>query len=410
MSKKEIYKMKNHWVLILLFLGTQLCAQENNSPLTATIIGSGSPKYNTERSGPSVLISSKNTHILVDMGNGTQANLDQIDTKIKDIDGLLFTHHHLDHNEELAPIFIQSLLGGNNTIIAGPEQTTSIINHILNIYKEDIDYRLSKSGRTLSDVTSKYEAKNLTGNNTFQIGDISVSYTHVNHTITTLSYRFEAGNTSIVISGDLTYSESLPILAKNADYLIMDSGGAIALGSKHKGTKTNGKNNGTKEKAHVNLAESSQMAKESNVKTLVLTHFNITEVDEDATTAELRKNYLGNIIYGEDLMTLPSSQNSTSSENSNRNVRNINDLEKTETTQQSVPNTQPVKQNQQESNSQDTKNTTPSFSKMLENMDTNNDGKISKSEAKGKLKENFNKRDQNNDGYITEDELTRRSR
>ena len=774
MSKKEIYKMKNHWVLILLFLGTQLFAQKNNSQLTATIIGSGSPKYNTERSGPSVLITYKNTQILVDMGNGTQANLDKIDTKIKDIDGLLFTHHHLDHNEELAPIFIQSLLGGNNTIIAGPEQTTSIIEHILSIYKEDIDYRLSKSGRTLSDVTSKYEAKNLTGNNTFQIGDITVSYTPVNHTIATLAYRFDAGDTSIVISGDLTYSESLPILAKNADYLVMDSGGTIALGSKRKGTKTNGKNNGTKEKAHVNLAESSQMAKEANVKTLVLTHFNVTDIDEDATTAELRKNYLGNIIYGEDLMTLPSYQNSASSENSNlnisypivdtgvtdyysdtakiskpstgnsfygqdatyngnqpsytdnadgtvtdnvtglmweqdmgtkmtleeaifkannsklggyndwrvptikelysiiqftgkvkgakaiemfidtnyfeqslgnsnngereidaqtwsstkyvgrtmrndetifgvnfvdgrikgypkynpktktenkmyfrlvrgnidygknnfidngdgtvsdyatglmwqkaddgigkdwedaltyaenlelaeqsdwrlpnakelqsivdytrspqttnspaidtvfesteiknpdgnlgqypfywtstthldgqnpyasavyiafgeaegqmngrlmdvhgagaqrsdpksgdksdypeyfgpqgdvryvynyvRSVRYINDLEKTETTEQSDPNTQPIKKNQQESNSQDIKNTTPSFRKMLENMDTNNDGKISKSEARGKLKDNFNKRDQNNDGYITEDELTRRSR
>ncbi|SDH88421.1 MBL fold metallo-hydrolase [Winogradskyella thalassocola] len=402
--------MKNHWVLVLLFLGTQLFAQKNNSPLTATIIGSGSPKYNTERSGPSVLISYKNTQILVDMGNGTQANLDKIDIKINDIDGLLFTHHHLDHNEELAPIFIQSLLGGNNTIIAGPEQTTSIIDHILSIYKEDIDYRLSKSGRTLSDVTSKYEAKNLTGNNTFQIGDITVSYTLVNHTIATLAYRFDAGDTSIVISGDLTYSESLPILAKNADYLIMDSGGAIALDSKRKGTKTNGKNKGSKENAHVNLAESSQMAKVANVKTLVLTHFNVTDIDENATTAELRKNYLGNIIYGEDLMTLPSSQNSTSSENSNRNVRNINDLEKTETTEQSDPNPQPIKKNQQESNSQDIKNTTPSFRKMLENMDTNNDGKISKSEARGKLKDNFNKRDQNKDGYITEDELTKRSR
>jgi hypothetical protein len=63
----------------------------------------------------------------------------------------------------------------------------------------------------------------------------------------------------------------------------------------------------------------------------------------------------------------------------------------------------------QSNNSQKAKNTGPSFERMLANMDTNHDGKVSKSEAKGKLKENFNKRDKNKDGYITEDELVRRN-
>lgn len=43
-------------------------------------------------------------------------------------------------------------------------------------------------------------------------------------------------------------------------------------------------------------------------------------------------------------------------------------------------------------------------------MDANKDGKIAKSEARGKLKENFDQRDKNKDGYITEEELTRRNR
>ena len=303
----------------MFFLGTQLFAQEKNEHLTATIIGSGSPKYNTERSGPSVLISYQNTQILVDMGNGTQANLDKNNTKIRNIDALLFTHHHLDHNEEFAPIFIQTLLGGQQTTIAGPKETTSIINNILAIYKEDIAYRLSKSGRTLNDVKANYTAKNLTGSNTFKIGDIKISYTPVNHTIATLAYRFDVGNESIVISGDLTYSESLPILAKNANYLIIDSGGAIQLGSKRNANKGKRNKNGnkTKQKAHVNLSESSQMAKESNVKNLVLTHFVATNIDKDATSSEIKKNYSGTIIYAEDLMNLPLKQNIVTNKKSN---------------------------------------------------------------------------------------------
>lgn len=203
--------MTRYLILVLLFLGTQLSAQNNINHLTATIIGSGSPKYNTERSGPSVLITYKNTQILVDMGNGTQANLNKNNTKIKMLDGLLFTHHHLDHNEEFAPIFIQSLLGGNKIIIAGPKQTASIVDNILDIYEEDIAYRLSKSDRALNDVISNFTSKNLIENTPFYIGDIKVSYTLVNHTIETLAYRFDVGDESIVISGDLTYSESLPI-------------------------------------------------------------------------------------------------------------------------------------------------------------------------------------------------------
>lgn len=299
--------MKKNIILLAIFLtGFQLFAQPKNEHLAATIIGSGSPKYNPERSGPSVLISYKSIQILVDMGNGTQANLNKINTKIKDIDGLLFTHHHLDHNEEFAPIFIQSLLSGNSITIAGPKQTSSIVDNILNSYEEDINYRLSKSNRSLPDVSANFSVKNLTGNSSFYIGDIKITYTPVNHSIATLAYRFDVGEESIVISGDLTYSESLPILAKDADYLIMDSGGAISLGSE-RNTKENsgsGKNNNN-HRAHVNLAESSQMAKEANVKNLVLTHFNTQNIDEKLTTAEIQKNYIGKIVYAKDLMVLP---------------------------------------------------------------------------------------------------------
>ena len=311
--------MRKYLVLVLICLGTQLFAQQNNEHLTATIIGSGSPKYNSERSGPSVLISYQNTQILVDMGNGTQANLDKNETKIRDIDGLLFTHHHLDHNQEFAPIFIQSLLGGNKILIAGPQPTTTLVDYTLDIYKEDIIYRLSKSGRTFKNVEDNFTYKNLNGSESFTIGDIKISCTEVPHTITTLAYRFDVGNESIVISGDLTYTENLPILAKNADYLIMDSGGAIKLGGKGNSNKKNNNKSKTKQHAHVNLAESSQMAKEANVKNLVLTHFTFTDVDEEATTAEIRKNYSGAVFYGKDLMTLPIKQTAVTKKNVTQN-------------------------------------------------------------------------------------------
>ncbi|MEX0314433.1 MAG: EF-hand domain-containing protein [Allomuricauda sp.] len=47
----------------------------------------------------------------------------------------------------------------------------------------------------------------------------------------------------------------------------------------------------------------------------------------------------------------------------------------------------------------------PSFSELLEKMDENEDGKISKDEAKGPLEKHFDKIDLNEDGLLTEEEF-----
>lgn len=44
---------------------------------------------------------------------------------------------------------------------------------------------------------------------------------------------------------------------------------------------------------------------------------------------------------------------------------------------------------------------------LIAKLDLNKDGKISKEEAKGPLKKNFEKRDINKDGYITLEELNK---
>lgn len=47
----------------------------------------------------------------------------------------------------------------------------------------------------------------------------------------------------------------------------------------------------------------------------------------------------------------------------------------------------------------------PSVEQLLEEMDSDNDEKLSESEVKGPLKNDFSKIDTNGDGYITEEEL-----
>lgn len=280
--------------------------------LRATILGSGSPQYDPHRAGPSVLIQHGDTNIIVDTGNGAQARLDAVGVPIKELDGIFFTHQHLDHNEEFIPIFIRALLGGNRFLLAGPEPLTRMADATLELYTEDIEYRMRRSGRTLADVKGNYTVKELVGGENFAVGNLQVTTTKVNHAIATTALRFQVGGRSIVISGDLTYSATLSVLAKDADYLIIDSGGTIKTGqaqrpgggqSRRQGGGVQGSGDGT-QRAHVTLTDTARMASEAGVKTLILTHFTRGEIDEAATMAELRKGYSGKIVFGADLMTI----------------------------------------------------------------------------------------------------------
>ena len=57
-------------------------------------------------------------------------------------------------------------------------------------------------------------------------------------------------------------------------------------------------------------------------------------------------------------------------------------------------------------NTASSKRKTQNVSQLFKQMDVNNDGKISKIEAKGKIKKNFKLRDKNNDGFISRSEMT----
>gem|GEM_PF-344371 len=311
-------------IIIRLFLLSSLFASAANAgqQLTATIIGSGSPIYNETRVSASVLISNGETNILVDMGNGTQANLHKLGVAARDLNSLLFTHHHLDHNEEFVPILIGSLMGRNAFTIVGPPNTAKLTEVNLDLYEEDIAYRLGKSKRTIDDRKKAFTVTDIQGGESFKIGEISVSTIEVPHTIHTIAYRFDYKGQSVVVTGDLTYSEALPALAQDVDFMIIDSGGMVMSNGRANNrkmenandqgnAKKKGKNGQTS--AHLDLADSSTLAAKSQVKNLVYTHFTSGDIDTETSLKEIRKNYSGNVIFAEDLMVLNKAVNSTAS-------------------------------------------------------------------------------------------------
>lgn len=265
--------------------------------------------YNENRAGASLLVRQGDTSILVDMGNGTQANLRKIKFNKRKLSALFFTHHHLDHNEEFIPLFISLLLGRNDFIVAGPPNTTKHTKVYLDLYKEDISYRLGKSNRSFEDKKGSFVASDLKGGEVFSLNGIKISTLKVPHTIYTIAYKFEYKNQSIVITGDLTYTNELSSFVKNADFMIIDSGGMVMENNKRKqkgpnnASKRKGKNN-SKKRAHLNLNDSSKIAADANVKNLVYTHFVYGKINKEDSLNKINKNYKGNVIFAKDLLLL----------------------------------------------------------------------------------------------------------
>jgi ribonuclease BN (tRNA processing enzyme) len=240
------------------------------SDISVTLVGTGGPIYNKSRSGPSNLIRCHGKSYLVDMGNGTQAQLAALGINARQLDALLLTHHHLDHNDELVPLLVGVILSGSRAEIIGPPGTKKFVEFIMTYYREDITYRIQRRGGDPTSLTAP-SVREVQGGESFMLGPVKVTTTPVNHTIATIAYRFDSGNDSIVISGDLAYSDSLVTLAHDADVLVMDSGSAPvnADGSVERTGNRNNRNAegaGIKGKAHASREEVCDMATKAGAK------------------------------------------------------------------------------------------------------------------------------------------------
>ncbi|OBT13010.1 hypothetical protein A9264_15125 [Vibrio sp. UCD-FRSSP16_10] len=290
-------------ILLLAVCSLTSLSYAQASPMVATIIGSGSPDYNPERVSAGVLITQGDTQVLVDMGDGVNRNLKKFGVDARKIDALLFTHHHLDHNADFSSLLTGVLMGRSDVLIAGPTQTKDFTNSNLSLYEQDLNYRLGKSKRSLDQRKKHLTVTDLKGGDSFKIDDIKVSTLSVPHTIETIAFRFDYKDQSVVISGDLSSGPGFAEFSKDANCLIMDSGGMVMKNGKKKKDKKKGKKS-TKQRAHLNLDDSSKLAGDANVDKLVYTHFVRGKIDEEASKEVITKNYNGEIIFSTDLMSL----------------------------------------------------------------------------------------------------------
>jgi len=270
-----------------------------------TLLGTGCPSVDHKRFGPSNLVSTKNTKILVDCGSGITQRLHELGVSSADIDALLFTHLHSDHAVDLYQLIISSWHSYRISPwkIYGPKGTKKFVKKIMDAWADERKLRISYEARASAKAfdIQVTEFKSI-GN--IKIKDLSIKYFEVDHKPVKYAYGFSFTNKNkkLTISGDTRPCENLMKYAQQSDVLLHEVfiEGEILQINKMRTKKTLH----NVQSYHTTSTQVGKVAFIARAKKLVLTHFVPTRFNKNNLKKVVKKDFGKDPVIGEDLMTI----------------------------------------------------------------------------------------------------------
>ena len=270
-----------------------------------TLLGTGCPSVDYKRCGASNLVLTKKTKILIDCGSGVTQRLNQSKNSSADIDALLLTHLHTDHVIDLYQLIISSWHSDRDSIwkIYGPKGTKKFVDKIFSAWKIERELRISYEKRKSTNAL-KYKVYELKKNGSIKINDIKIKYFEVDHKPVPYAYGFSFYNNKkkLTISGDTRPCENLMQNAQNSDVLLHEVFIEYEMNKMSK-LKTKKTLHNVKE-YHTPSNLVGKVAKLSNCKELVLTHFVPTRFNSSRLKKVVKKDFGKDPIIGKDLLTI----------------------------------------------------------------------------------------------------------
>ena len=270
-----------------------------------TLLGTGCPSVDHKRFGPSNLITTKKTKILVDCGSGLTQRLHEAQISSAEIDALFFTHLHSDHAVDLYQLIISSWHSYRVKPwkIYGPKGTKKFVKKIMDAWSEERKLRISYEARASAKAfdIKVIEFKSI-GN--VRIKDLNIKYFEVDHKPVKFAYGFcfTNKNKKLTISGDTKPCENLMKFAQKSDVLLHEVfiEGEILEINKMRTKKTLH----NVQSYHTSSLEVGKVAFISRAKKLVLTHFVPTRFNKNNLKKVVKKDFGKDPIIGEDLMKI----------------------------------------------------------------------------------------------------------
>jgi ribonuclease Z len=248
-----------------------------------TILGSGTFVPELNRHCSSYLFEIGKEKLVFDLGRGAIDQLLKLKTNLYELDKIFISHMHTDHASEIVS-FISFIIDSpekkklkERYTIYGPKGIKRRINKFL----ESFNLHKHKNIRRI-------RVRELSDKDIVKGGDWMLKPFKVRHSknLNCLSYRIKSRNKTLSYLGDSAYSESLIKSCLNSDVAILEATLPERWNSKE----------------HMNGKEAGRLAREANVKNLIVTHVANTYLPK--VKKDIRKEYSGKFYIAKDLMTI----------------------------------------------------------------------------------------------------------
>ena len=243
------------------------------------VLGSGTVVPHPRRGSAGYMVRHGGCTLLVDAGLGTLQKLAVLGISLAAPDAVAFTHLHLDHTAELAPLLFSLRNPGIGrrkalTLLGAPgfRDFYERLRQLYGSWVEGGEYPLLVKETSATPVS---------------LGPLHLTAIPVSHAPESVAFRVEDPATGKVIafSGDTDVCPGLAEAAQNAEVAFFDC-------SFPDERKVGG---------HLTPGEAGRIAAEARVKRLVLTHF-YPECEGSDILGQCRKTFSGEVILAEDLL------------------------------------------------------------------------------------------------------------
>lgn len=260
-----------------------------------TILGSGGAIPKPDRKSPGYLVQTEDLNLVLDFGCDTASQLwkcgfFQQENDFFELDYILVSHSHSDHMGGLIPWlmgrFVVGFSHSNSSPITviGPEGFGEAISQMMkHMFPEYLDLSKDEKFVELIEMADGDRIKLKNGSLEVRAREV----VHVDY-FKALAYRIEEEHKTLAYSGDSGICPGIKDIVKDADVAIME--GCQSIGTKEP-------NN------HLSPEKAANIAQQSGVKKLILTHVYDVNTEQEIRQA-VKKKYERELVIAEDLMEI----------------------------------------------------------------------------------------------------------